>query len=192
MTTASRPLMRTRQAPRQQGVVLVVVLVLLVAVTFMSVSVMRSSLGSDLLTNNNRTQALAMEVTQAALRFCEMDLRQNSGASVLFTDTPQIRAKADTAAAMAWKVKNNWTGSTATAKTLQQSHLKSANTSLTPTKMPQCIAEFDPVAANVIVVTARGFSPDYSEDATYAVKSGSVVWLQSRFMFATTGTGAGG
>jgi len=191
MTTASRSYMRARQAPRQQGVVLVVVLVLLVAVTFMSVSVMRSSLGSDLLTNNNRTQALAMEVTQAALRFCEMDLRQNTGA-VLFTDTPPIRARAATAAAMAWKVKNNWTGSTATAKTLQQSHLKSANTSLTPTKMPQCIAEFDPVAANVIVVTARGFSPDYSEDATYAVKSGSVVWLQSRFMFAPTGTGSGG
>ena len=34
--------------------------------------------------------------------------------------------------------------------------------------------------ASVYIVTARGFSPDYSEDANGRTLTGSVVWLQSQ------------
>ncbi|MFT3858787.1 MAG: hypothetical protein QM742_15255 [Aquabacterium sp.] len=189
MQTASHPHRRIRpprlEGKGQGGVVLVVVLVLLVMVTFMSVSVMRSSLGSDLLTNNNRMQTLAMEVAQTALRFCENDLRKTSGA-VLFTDNPQVMAKATSKDTMAWTVKNNWVGGAPKAKALSADQLKSEKTPIVPSKMPECMAEFDPQADGVVVVTARGFSPDYTEDAdTKTLKSGSVVWLQSRFLFGS-------
>lgn len=183
---------KARRTRPQQGVVLVVVLVLLMAVTFMSVSVLRSSMGSDLLTNNNRTQSLAMEITQAALRFCEDDVR-TMGTAVLFTDTPRVRPAVTSGTPMAWKISSNWVGSTPVAKELTEDHLKSASTAIVPkNKLPQCIAEYDPEATDVIVITARGFSPDYTEEDN-EIRSGSVVWLQSRMMLSSAGpSGPGG
>jgi type II secretory pathway pseudopilin PulG len=47
---------------------------------------------------------------------------------------------------------------------------------------PQCLVEATAVA-DVFTVTARGFSPDFTSDAgTGAIRSGSVVWLQSTIL----------
>lgn len=179
-------------AQRENGVVLVVVLVLLVAVTFMSISVMRSTLSSDLITNNNRTQTLAMEMAQLALRFCESDIASDK--ATLFTDTPAIQPKVAANTQMAWQKKDSWegTGSALLAKELSEDNLKSANTPFVPSKKPQCLAEYDPNADGVIVMTARGFSPDYKSDSDDKTTAGSVVWLQSRFVFQSSGSGSGG
>lgn len=191
---------RARRAPhrsspsaqREAGVVLIVVMVLLVAVTFMSISVMRSTLSSDLITNNNRTQTLAMEMAQLALRFCEADVASDK--ATLFTDTPVIQPKVAANTQMAWQKKDSWegTGSTLVAKELSEDNLKSANTPFVPGKRPQCLAEYDPNADGVVVMTARGFSPDYKSDSNDKISAGSVVWLQSRFVFRSGGSGGGG
>lgn len=182
---------RRSPAQRENGVVLIVVLVLLVAVTFMSISVMRSTLSSDLITNNNRTQTLAMEMAQLALRFCEADVASDK--ATLFTDTPAIQPKVAANTQMAWQKKDSWEGSgTLVAKELSEDNLKSANTPFVPSKKPQCLAEYDPNASGVIVMTARGFSPDYKSDSNDKITAGSVVWLQSRFVFQSSGSGSGG
>lgn len=55
----------------QGGVVLIVALILLVVLSLVSVAAVRSSSSSELSTNNTRTQALAMQSAEAALRACE-------------------------------------------------------------------------------------------------------------------------
>lgn len=191
-----------RSLPRSsqtQGVVLIVVLVLLVAIAFMSVSVMRSALSTDLITNNNRTQSLATEMAQLALRFCEDDLTKvGTGSAVVFTGATPIRAKSttlktgsETEFAMAWEAKDNWVGNAPAAHRLSQDQLKSSHSAFTPGagNEPQCLAEYSPDAGTdkVIVVTARGFSPDYIEDDNNRVRNGSVVWLQSRILLSSGG-----
>jgi len=184
--------LRYPQATRsqdQQGVVLIVVLVLLVAVTLMSVNVMRGALNTDLMANNLRTQTLANEMAQLALRFCEDDLRKAIGDRALFTDNPDIQPSAADATSMAWKNKSNWVGSSPVAKTLTAQSLVSANSAFAPTYRPQCLAEYSPDTGptssdRIIVVTARGFSPDYNENNSQNVTSGSVAWLQSRFILS--------
>jgi len=56
---------------------------------------------------------------------------------------------------------------------------QSADAEFQPAKAPQCLIEGNLSLAGVYVVTARGFSPDYSEDEKGHTASGSVVWLQS-------------
>lgn len=190
--------LRSRPHPAaQRGVVLVVVLIMLVVIAFMSVGVMRGALTSDLITNNNRTQTLAAESAQLALRFCEEDLRK-VGSTVatpaLFLGTPPIlpasttyKTGSSTEFAMAWENQANWTGNNAAALTLSDAQMKSANTSFTPPKRPQCLAEFspEPGTAQIVVLTVRGFSPDYDASTTTSTTNkGSVVWLQSRLLFA--------
>ncbi|WP_152606382.1 hypothetical protein [Aquabacterium sp. NJ1] len=180
---ALRALHRRPTAQRERGVVLIVVMVLLVAVTFMSISVMRSTLSSDLITNNNRTQTLAMEMAQLALRFCEADAASNK-----LVIQPKVAASTQ----MLWQKKDSWegAGSALVAKELSEDNLKSANTPFVPAKRPQCVAEYDPNADGVVVMTARGFSPDYKSDSD-KISAGSVVWLQSRFIFKSAGSGGG-
>lgn len=195
MHTRTRPMQTREQA---QGVVLIVVLVLLVVIAGMSVSVMRNALSTDLITNNNRTQSLATEMAQLALRFCEEDLTKvRDGVPVLFTGSTPIRAKSTTARVpgsltdfvMAWESKANWVGTAPVARRLTQNQLSSAVTPFTPAPgfEPQCLAEYSPDAGTgeVIVVTARGFSPDYREGTNNRVTNGSVVWLQSRILLSS-------
>ncbi len=191
---APTPRLPRRQTQRtQQGAALIMVLVLLLLVILMSMGVMRTSLTSDAITINARSQTLATEMAQLALRFCEEDIKRAFGSSttpLLFSKATPILEKAATEEAMAWRDKDNWADGTGAAKTLRTEHLKSSVTKMLPAKNPQCLAEYSPVDAGagpkIIVLTARGFSPDYSEDdADKAIVAGSVVWLQSRFVLTS-------
>jgi Tfp pilus assembly protein PilX len=166
------------------------VLVLLLLVILMSMGVMRTSLTADQITINSRSQTLATEMAQLALRFCEEDIKRALGTSsspLLFSKSAPIRAKAANDESMAWRDKANWTTSSGVAKSLLTTHLKSSVTKMIPPTPPQCLAEYSPTntgtGPDIIVLTARGFSPDYAEDSTdKQILSGSVVWLQSRFV----------
>jgi len=198
MHPQTRPLQTQKQA---QGVVLIVVLVLLVVIAGMSVSVMRNALSTDLITNNNRTQSLATEMAQLALRFCEEDLTKvKDGVPALFTGSNPIKAKSTTERVpgsnngdfvMAWESRQNWVGTAPVARRLTQNQLRSTVTPFTPAPgfEPQCLAEYSPDAdtGEVIVVTARGFSPDFREGTNNRVTNGSVVWLQSRILLSSGG-----
>jgi type II secretory pathway pseudopilin PulG len=157
--------------PRPQGVVLIVVLIMLVVIGLTSVAVMRDALSADMISNNARSESLATEAAQAALAYCEKQmLLDGSGVTI----KPAIVPPADPN----WRTYANWRSTAAT--TVPTEALKSTAAAINVSKPAQCMAEYSGlITGNVVLVTARGFSPDYTEDTSGRSKSGSAVWLQS-------------
>ena len=173
-----------RSRSQDKGVVLIVVMIMLVLIGFMSIAVMRGAMNSDQSSNNNRAQMQANEAAQLALRFCEDEIRRGT---MIVADAP-----ADASTAMQWTVKDNWVGSTPKAVKVSTDALKTIGNIASTLRQPECLAQhqFTPAGTTApVVLTARGFSGDYVEDATTrTVTGGSVVWLQSTFLLATAAT----
>lgn len=156
---------------RQHGVALIVALVVLVVIGLTSVAVIRGSLNSDLVANNARVQSFANQSAQLALRYCESQLIVSDDDRVI-----EIQAAATPGQ---WEDFDNWTAG-GLAETVPDDWIKTADSSIVASTPPQCLAEKSTLNASVYIVTARGFSPDYSEDANGRTLTGSVVWLQSQ------------
>lgn len=163
-----------RSRPRQRGVALIVALVVLVIIGLTSAAVMRGALSSDLVTNNTRVQTLATQAAQVALKYCELSLQAPPPIPITLLAEPPAGED------MAWTVFGNWSD-VDKVNTVPDEFMKSELSSFAPSRMPQCIAQRSSVGGTkpTIVVTARGFSPDFQADAdTGATVAGSVVWLQ--------------
>lgn len=159
----------------QRGVTLIVALIMLVVIGLASASLMRSSLTSDLVANNARLQTLAWQAAQVGLRYCEQQIGPNPPRPPTLVPQPPQAASAP----QAWQVATNWAGPAVV--TVPAAAMGSAITPLSFATLPQCMAEYsnDPALAATVVVTARGFSPDYAAGPNGQTVSGSVVWLQS-------------
>ena len=157
-------------ASAQRGVVLIVVLIMLVVIGLASAFTMRQAINSDAVSQNVRSEALAQEAAQIALNYCEQQAVENSASIKPHSDQGH------------WNDQANWrlaVGDSAPT-TLAEEDVAQDNPSFTPSVMPQCMAEKSGVDDKVVIVTARGFSPDYEVDATSnQTKRGAVVWLQS-------------
>lgn len=162
---------RTLQTPsRQQGITLLVVMVMLVVIGLVSVSAMRRAANADLVANNSRLEQLAKQAAEAGLRYCEAQLIDPAKTLVVQAANPT---------APAWNTFSNWQ-SGGKATTIPEAYIKSTDTAnALPRQLPQCMAEYSPLGNNVIIVTARGFSPDYTAKKNGETQSGSVIWLQS-------------
>lgn len=158
----------TRQ--HQQGVTLLVVMVMLVVIGLVSVSAMRRAASADLVANNSRLEQLAKQAAEAGLRYCESQL----------IDTAKTLTIQDAnATAPAWNTFANWQ-SGGKATTIPEAYIKSTDSAMPlPRQLPQCMAEYSPLGNSVVIVTARGFSPDYTAKNNGETSSGSVIWLQS-------------
>lgn len=173
----------------QIGMSLIVVMIMLVIIGLVSAAAMRSATSGEKLANNIRVQNLAQQYAEAALRYCEAELRKADASRVSTLAESNIITVA-VGGSTGWEQTASWLQSTggaaASRTTLPLSSIKSSDSSFSPTTLPQCIVEKQTMAdANVAyVVTARGFSPDYSADSTTGkTLSGSVVWLQSISFF---------
>ncbi|WKB52420.1 hypothetical protein [Eleftheria terrae] len=160
----------------QSGVVLLVVLVMLVVIGFTSVSVMRGALNADLVSNNERMQTLATQGAQIGLRYCESLLRLSDPQRAEKGFNLQPKA---TGAKAAWETADKWSDATVRVQ-VPDEWLEPEDNSV-DLITPECMAEMSTMGtADVILVTARGFSPDYTANAeTKATESGTVIWLQS-------------
>jgi type IV pilus assembly protein PilX len=177
------PCMSSSRRLKNSGVVLIVVMVMLVIIGFMSVAVMRGAMNSDQISNNNRAQIQASEAAQLALRFCEAEILRTS-TFITIAASPVTAAKPS--APPVWKSKDVWTSTTpGSAVEIPADALKISGMP-DILKRPQCLAEYaSATPPSPIVLTARGFSADYSEDSnTKKITSGSVVWLQSTFVLS--------
>lgn len=174
----------------QAGVSLIIVMIMLVIIGLTSVSAIRNATSGEKITNNIRLQNLAQQYAEAALRYCEAELqkRDDVAAPNGRMGTALAEANITTVAvggAPAWDQTTTWigTGGASASKTpLPLLQVKSSDSSFQPTVLPECVAEKQSMADGnlVYVITARGFSPDYTADATTGkTTSGSVVWLQS-------------
>jgi type IV pilus assembly protein PilX len=173
MNTCQR---RFSRLPRtaQQGVALIVALVMLVVIGLTSMAVMRGSLSADLVANNARVQTLASQQAQIALRYCERQLIEPD-ASRTITIRDQLPV------GYVWESFSNWFGAGKIADEVPAGLVASGDSSFVPATTPQCLAERNalPDGKGVFIVTARGFSPDFSADTDGRTLRGSVVWLQS-------------
>ena len=163
---------RARGPVRQQGVALIVALVVLMVIGLTSVAVMRGSLNSDLVANNARVQSFANQAAQMALRYCESEL-------LLGDDdrTITIQAASDPGS---WTTFGNWFPAGGMAETVPDDWMASDDSSVVVSVKPQCLAEKSGLNPAIYIITSRGFSPDYSEDEDGRTLTGSVVWLQSQ------------
>jgi Tfp pilus assembly protein PilX len=173
MNPMRRKLLQQPARRRQSGVALMIALVMLVIIGIASVSIMRGALSSDLIANNTRVQALAMQAAQIALRYCEDEAVKDARGELTL-----IRVLPDSADE-AWEDFNNW-GDPEKSNEVPSEYMESDNSTFVPGTMPQCMVQEDNLSGQPIYqVTARGFSPDYSSDRNGNTESGSVVWLQS-------------
>jgi type IV pilus assembly protein PilX len=175
----------------QRGLSLVVVLIMLVVIGLTAASAMRSATTSQKVTNNVRMDNLAQQYAEAALRYCEGQLQLADAIRVNSLKIAVIPTVDMTVvgATPAWQNVTSWTGAagsggaSATRTSLPQGQYSTAGlSSVLPAKAPECVAEIQNIGApafTVTVVTARGFSSNYSADVNGNTVSGSVVWLQS-------------
>jgi type IV pilus assembly protein PilX len=152
--------------PAQQGVTLLVVLVMLAVIGLTSASAMRQAANADMVSNNTRLEQLAKQSAQAALHYCE--------SQVTGSGTPAVEVQAANAGSPVWKNLANWKGSGMKAVSVPTASYAAANG-----VAPQCLVEYSPLGNNVYIITARGFSPDFKEDTKGKTQRGAVVWLQS-------------
>lgn len=181
-------------SPRQQGISLIIVLILMVVIGLTSAAAMRGATSGQRLTNNVRAENTAQQYAEAALRFCEAQLqvavRPNSLLPAVIPITIMDPAVNPLAQGV-WENVVAWNGpagvGAATTRTpLNQAQFATAGlSSYLPSKAPECVVEVQTLGIapaplfNVTVVTSRGFSSDYLADNAGNTIKGSVVWLQS-------------
>jgi type IV pilus assembly protein PilX len=156
---------------RQQGVALIVALVMLVVIGLTSAAVLRGSLNADLVAQNARVQNFAAQSAQLALRYCESQLVVDEADRVIQLHAAQTPGL--------WESFDNWADG-GLAEPVPEDWRQTADSSVVASTAPQCLVERSNVNASVYIVTARGFSPDFSADADGRTLTGSVVWLQSQ------------
>jgi Tfp pilus assembly protein PilX len=144
-----------------------------------------------MVTNNVRMDNVAQQYAEAALRYCEAQLRLSSAARADNSLRNAVIPLVDMTVAGtpgAWENTASWTAgpgggfAAATRTTLGANQYSSVSSSYAPARAPECVAERQTMGAPsfiVTVVTARGFSPDYQRDASGNTTHGAVVWLQS-------------
>lgn len=180
----------------QQGVVLIVALIMLAIISLMAAGTIKGSGSSEALSSSSRTQSLALQAADAALRYCEEGVQNQlngtraaepARAGSLYTSvaiTPENFVAGTTL---------NWTN-LPTWDVGPQSALiyKLPTTFLTASvykRMPECMAQYaqDPAAGvTKVVITARGFGPEVADALNADVvrkPQGAEVWVQSYLNF---------
>lgn len=176
---------------RQEGISLIIVLIMMVIIGITAASAMRNATSSERATNNQRLDNVAQQYAEVALRYCEGQLRLPDAQRVA-TLKDAMLTPTFVLPSSGWEMTSTWTGgapgdASATRTAVPTAYLSSGNASWIPAAgtiwVPQCIAEIQqmpaPSTATFMVVTARGFSPDYARDVNGQTTSGAVVWLQS-------------
>lgn len=172
-------------------------MILLVVIGLTAAASMRRAISNERAVNNLRLEGLAQQFAELALRYCEDQMQsvpdQRIDAYLQGLDTAAAQPEA---LATGWRSFGNWSVPAATAAAAATPHavevpdawistLSAADRPFALNKRPQCLVEKISVGSHsadetVYRVTARGFSPDYAEDATTgAAIHGSVVWLRS-------------
>ncbi len=164
----------------QHGVSLIIVLIMLGVIALMSAATLRNASSNERVSNNFRMQVLAQHYAEAALRYCEMQLTLADGLRVTTLKESNLAVSSNT---LTWRQRVSWTGAggvVASRISVPEAVVVSADSPFKPGLLPECMVEKQALDGGLVyVVTARGFSPDYSADGRGFTLKGSVVWLQT-------------
>lgn len=171
-----------------QGVSLIIVLIMMIIIGITAATAMRSATSEQRATNNQRVEATALQYAEAALRYCENELKKadvNRVVTLQVSPTNHIATTTFGPTTSGWEDPLTWTSTTtgrssASRTTVPDTVIQdtaTASQTVLPLFKPECVVEN--MTSYGLVVTARGFSPDYARDSNGYTTSGSVVWLQS-------------
>jgi type IV pilus assembly protein PilX len=183
---------RLIRARHQSGVVLIIAMMMLIIISLASVNAMRSATTNEVVANNARGQALAMQAAEAGLRYCETNVVTYLNA-VVASGTATVTATAVVAIAAApvaptpylWEtLDTNWDAAAAAPSLVPLSLINNSSTSVLTTyqRQPECLAQYlDPGKNTKAVITARGFGPEVTAVTAGSSRKpvGTEVWLQS-------------
>lgn len=181
----SRNSVRSRRG-YQQGVLLVVVLIMLAVLSILASVSIRGASSSEQVANQSRLKNLAQQAAEAALRHCEAQVQ-----AYTLDNTKGFAPQAAPVGApvvYSWQTMSNWDAiDAATYPFVATGHLKSVNFTASGDagavtyfkRPPECMSQYMAVAnTKVFVTTARGFGPEVpAKDGNAPV--GTEVWLQS-------------
>jgi type IV pilus assembly protein PilX len=184
-----------QRAPKQQhGVVMVVALILLSIMAIGAAVMVRGGVLGSRIGGNATAQAQALQMADAALRWCEHQVLTQSTQNFVGTPLVQIQPiDADhTDDPQLWRTEANWNKGTVVAS------LPASLVSSLPTdgakfnQPPLCMAEEmalplrpggDP-NERAFIITARGYSAGYQASTLFGA-SGAMVKLQSSLRFSS-------
>ncbi len=177
----------------QKGIVLVMGLILLVVISMVAMYTLRSTLTGEQVSKNFRSQSMAMQSAETALRICENAVRANltqlgtgsDAVNFIVIPTPDTWDNSEAIPAQ-WRTRANWTSTSPVMATKIPISLI-GSTEMRPLPPPRCMVEQyelpimgeDKTMSQPFLVTVVGYSPDYQADSKVNTISGSEVWLQS-------------
>lgn len=199
--------MRTNQPPhrpprhRQQGLVLVVALILMAVIGVASTAAMRLALTSSTIALGLRAQNEATQAAEVALRWCEVQARLRASGAVngLSNDFALLEVPATAETPLFWETLASFT---ARSRPVPAAIMAAAGMpGLAANQLPRCLAQEsvdhkkdiavsdgDLSSKNNVfrqfVITVRAFSPDF-RTGTNGEDGGSEVWLQSTLIWSS-------
>lgn len=165
-----------------RGVSLIIVLIMMIIIGITAATAMRNATSEQRATNNMRVEASALQYAEAALRYCENMMKADSASRPSTLQTAAIgTATTFGPTTSGWEDPETWTGTTgrksSTRTEVPDSIIQDSTDTVLPTYKPECVVEN--MTGYGLVITARGYSPDYTRDGSGITTSGAVVWLQS-------------
>ena len=164
----------------QQGFVLVLALIMLVVLSAAAAWSAKAAISGEQIANNLRTVTSAQQSADMALRYCENQMLAGNPAGLV------VNMDGATAP-LQWQTRSNWA---TLANTVPASVTNSTDSAgIAMAQRPQCIveelrlAQSDMQSAQAYLITARGYSPDYTADTNGKTKTGTEVWVQSSLRF---------
>jgi hypothetical protein len=183
--------MTMKKMKETQGVVLATVLLLLLIASVSALAILSLVQQGQRSAQIGHSHTLAFDAAQAALSHCET-LALTEPAQILPTHGPSVAGVPTSY----WEDPTSWRkGNRATplhAVPLQEPFFQANGMLPGPAQLPVCLLEctvfsgLSPASTSVcagpdefVVVTARGFSPDFSEDDSQRRIGGVSAWVQS-------------
>lgn len=170
----------------QQGIVLVIALIMMGVIAAGSAIAIKLAMSSGQIAASLRGNSLAMQAAEAGLRWCELQarlaVRGNVSAVVIQEETGE--------GLELWRNRNNFSDDALVASVPQ--NILATNGLISYPRTPECLVQRfslpPPLMAEtagapsikdqneLLLLTVRGFSPDYRRGAN---STGGEVWLQS-------------
>lgn len=167
----------------QCGVVLVLALVLLVAISLMAVASLRNASSSESVLGHVRTTELATQAAEIALRHCESSLLKVLGGNSSYDTTFKFDDILPASTPASGEDINKWDGISTKPYLLSLNTLNQPNMTVTYKRPSECMVERLPVMQSGVssfVITARGFGPEVVAADNHRNRPvGSEIWLQS-------------
>lgn len=153
---------------------LVMALIMLVLLAILAGISIRGASSTEQVANQSRLRELARQTAEAALLFCEQQVRSNA---LVPEAAPMGSGKP-----FSWETLGNWdaTPPSANLKTVTVAAAGDTGGAVYFTRPAECMSQYmSPSDNKTFVTTARGFGPEVGAKTNTNPPEGTEIWLQS-------------